>query len=544
VKPTRAERISNALASAFVVLCVGVGAVGLTRWLDAQRHGLDADHAMRSRAENAASLIQNTIPESIEAGSIHLVLGGTTNTYGALTGGRIAASRTPDPTLVPADESSFSRELLRRHAEFSAYLERGQPIPADRLIARSEIEGTPVIIGYAPIVRDNAYLGLLRLADRTPSPDPTIPTHRLLLALALAFILALFIPRSKLRRALLGLAAAAPLVLLFALSPLTHIPGILPILSPLLAFAAASLAGPGLASVVIGLKEQPKTYLYILPAIIGMVVLVFIPFLMGVTLAFFSEGQFVGLSNFEEILVPPETATTTFYSTTAFTVLWTVANVALHVLIGVLLALVLNRPNLRFKGLYRVLLVIPWAVPSYITALIWKSLFNTQFGAINGLLDVFGLEPVKWLGPGSSLLSNFLAALTTNTWLGFPFMMVVTLGALQSIPKELYEAADIDGATRLQKFRMVTLPLLKPALIPAIILGVIWTFNMFNVIYLVTGGAPDNQTNILVTEAFFAFKVLDRFGLAAAYSLLIFVMLLLYGWMQNRITRATEGAFE
>jgi arabinogalactan oligomer/maltooligosaccharide transport system permease protein len=264
---------------------------------------------------------------------------------------------------------------------------------------------------------------------------------------------------------------------------------------------------------------------------------------MGVTLAFFSEGQFVGLSNFEEILVPPETATTTFYSTTAFTVLWTVANVALHVLIGVLLALVLNRPNLRFKGLYRVLLVIPWAVPSYITALIWKSLLNTQFGAINGLLDVFGLEPVKWLGPGSSLLSNFLAALTTNTWLGFPFMMVVTLGALQSIPKELYEAADIDGATRLQKFRMVTLPLLKPALIPAIILGVIWTFNMFNVIYLVTGGAPDNQTNILVTEAFFAFKVLDRFGLAAAYSLLIFVMLLLYGWMQNRITRATEGAF-
>jgi arabinogalactan oligomer/maltooligosaccharide transport system permease protein len=277
---------------------------------------------------------------------------------------------------------------------------------------------------------------------------------------------------------------------------------------------------------------------------IGMIVLVFIPFVMGVALAFFSNGEFTGLSNFAEILSPPATAHTTFYSTTGFTILWTVSNVVLHVVIGVSLALVLNRKHLAFKGLYRVLLVVPWAVPNYITALIWKSMFNPQFGAVNGLLDVFGIEPVNWLGAGSSFASNYIAALTTNTWLGFPFMMVVTLGALQSIPTDLYEAADIDGATRWQKFRKVTLPLLKPALVPAIILGVIWTFNMFNVIYLVSGGAPENETNILVTEAYYAFKVLNRFGLAAAYSLLIFVILLLYGWMQNRITRATEGAFE
>ena len=142
------------------------------------------------------------------------------------------------------------------------------------------------------------------------------------------------------------------------------------------------------------------------------------------------------------------------------------------------------------------------------------------------------------------LVNTFIANLTTNTWLGFPFMMVVTLGALQSIPKDLYEAADIDGATRWQRFRRVTLPLLKPALVPAIILGVVWTFNMFNVIYLVSGGGPENETNILITEAYYAFKVLNRYGLAAAYSVLIFLMLLAYGWLQNRITRATEGAFE
>jgi len=205
---------------------------------------------------------------------------------------------------------------------------------------------------------------------------------------------------------------------------------------------------------------------------------------------------------------------------------------------------VLNRENLGFKTGYRMLLVVPWAVPNYITALIWKSMFNPQFGAVNGLLDVFGVEDVNWLGAGSTFWSNYIAALTTNVWLGFPFMMVVTLGALQSIPKDLYEAADIDGASRWQKFRQVTMPLLKPALVPAIILGVVWTFNMFNVIYLVSGGAPENKTNILITEAYYAFKVLGREELAAAYSLLIFFMLLAYGWLQNRVTRATEGAFE
>ncbi|MBL8787048.1 MAG: sugar ABC transporter permease [Deltaproteobacteria bacterium] len=343
----------------------------------------------------------------------------------------------------------------------------------------------------------------------------------------------------------LGFAAAAGLALLIALGPgLAGSSTGLWLWSSLVAALCGFAAGPGMASVARGVREQPGTYLYVFPAMIGMIVLVFIPFVMGVALAFFSNGEFTGLSNFTEILAPSATAHTTFYSTTGFTILWTLSNVVLHVVIGVSLALVLNRKHLTFKGLYRVLLVVPWAVPNYITALIWKSMFNPQFGAVNGLLDVFGIEPVNWLGAGSSFASNYIAALTTNTWLGFPFMMVVTLGALQSIPTDLYEAADIDGATRWQKFRKVTLPLLKPALVPAIILGVIWTFNMFNVIYLVSGGAPENETNILVTEAYYAFKVLNRFGLAAAYSLLIFVILLLYGWMQNRITRATEGAFE
>ena len=117
-------------------------------------------------------------------------------------------------------------------------------------------------------------------------------------------------------------------------------------------------------------------------------------------------------------------------------------------------------------------------------------------------------------------------------------MMVVSLGALQSIPPELYEAAEVDGATRFQKFRRITLPLLKPAMLPSIILGCVWTFNMFNIIYLVSGGEPGGATDILVSEAYrWAFQRNEQYGFAAAYSVLIFFVLVVWSAMTTRITR-------
>ncbi len=299
----------------------------------------------------------------------------------------------------------------------------------------------------------------------------------------------------------------------------------------------------GLGRLIHGMVSLPGVYAYVVPAMVGMVVLVLIPFIMGVLLGFFTtDYEFIGLNNFQEILFPAEVSDTNFYFTLGVTVLWTVTNVVLHVSIGLALALVLNNPAVKGRAIFRVLLIVPWAVPNYITALIWKWMFNYEFGAINLMLQAVGASKVAWFG--TSFWTNFFANLATNTWLGFPFMMVVSLGALQSIPGALYEAADIDGASRWQKFRGITLPLLKPALFPAIILGTIWTFNMFNVIYLVSGGGPDNQTNILITEAYRFFKVLNRYGFAAAYCVMIFVILFLYTIITNRITKATEGSFE
>jgi arabinogalactan oligomer/maltooligosaccharide transport system permease protein len=132
--------------------------------------------------------------------------------------------------------------------------------------------------------------------------------------------------------------------------------------------------------------------------------------------------------------------------------------------------------------------------------------------------------------------TSFAANLATNTWLGFPFMMVVTLGALQAIPKELEEAAEVDGAGYLTRLRHVVWPLLRPALLPAILLGSVWTFNMFNVVYLVSAGEPDGSTEILISEAYrWAFSRNNQYGYAAAYAVLIFGVLLVYSRAANRL---------
>lgn len=305
--------------------------------------------------------------------------------------------------------------------------------------------------------------------------------------------------------------------------------------------------------------EHREAYMYIAPAIVGMVVLVFFPFFYGITLSFTDANIYntnlpiseiwIGLRNYVEIIGDFDIAHRgdgggwvinylNFYWTLFFTIIWTITNVTIGVSVGLLLALILNTPNLAMRPLYRVLLILPWAMPNYITALIWKGMFHQQFGVVNHVIRMFGGQGLSWF---ETPFTSFLTALATNGWLSFPFMMVVSLGALQSIPMELYEAARVDGASRWQQFVSITLPSLKPALVPAVILSVVWTFNMFNIIFLVTEGEPGNSTEILVTQAYkFAFQRY-RYGYAAAYSTVIFGILLLYSVVQNRISRATEA---
>jgi ABC-type sugar transport system permease subunit len=533
----------RAAGAAALVGLVLLGCVtGLGRYLSEREHQALQFLRVASLAHDLADRgVQADAAASREllsggAESVDVLVAGQVDSFGIERGAR----------LVVAEHSSprFAGDLSAMQARMAAFGAAGEVQVSERLryeASQDTVTSTVVLAAYAPIRSgDHSVVGLVRVAATQREGADPIPWWRLLLGVIAAAAAGLLLRtlRTRWRSAAFGVVLA---LITWAVG--SGRAGAFAGLAGLVVLPLAWMAVAPISELMRGLREQPGTYLYVLPAVLATVVLVFIPFSMGVVLAFFdSHGAPVGFDNFREVLVTSETADTNFWWTLGMTVLWTATNIALHVSIGLALALVLNRPKLELKWLYRVLLIVPWAVPNYITALIWKGMFNEHEGAVNAALAVFGVGAIDWFG--TSVVTNFMANLVTNVWLGFPFMMVVCLGALQAIPRELYEAATIDGAGRVQSFRHVTLPLLKPALVPAVIVGTIWTFNMFNVIYLVSGGGPDGQTDILITEAYHAFKVLQRYGLAAAYSLLIFVILYAYGAMTNRVTRATEGAFE
>lgn len=234
----------------------------------------------------------------------------------------------------------------------------------------------------------------------------------------------------------------------------------------------------------------------------------------------FQDWEIIGFSHYVKLL-----SQVNFYVLLGKTLIWTVANVFFHVVIGVTLALAIDQV-LPAKPLWRAILIIPWAVPQYITALTWRGMFHQEFGPINAFLtDFLHQDPVAWL---TQPFTAFAACVITNVWLGFPFMMVVALGGLQSIPRDLYEAAKLDGANALSRFRHITWPLLQPVLRPAIGLGALWTFNALNVVWLVSNaGEPANQTHILITAIYKSAFSMYQYGAAAAGSLVIFILLLL-----------------
>ncbi|MEJ2537574.1 MAG: sugar ABC transporter permease [Calditrichia bacterium] len=289
-------------------------------------------------------------------------------------------------------------------------------------------------------------------------------------------------------------------------------------------------------------KGNRLAYLYTSPALIIMSLVVLYPFVYNVVISFsnmnlshFLDWRLKGPQNYYDVLSDHQ-----FWYFLYKTVLWTVINLVFHVGIGVYLALLLNK-DLKGKTIYRTLLILPWAVPQYITALTWRGMFNSEYGAINLLTEQFLGFQIPWL---STEWGAFTACLITNIWLGFPFMMIIALGGLQSIPDELYEAADMDGANAWHKFRNITVPLLKPVMVPAITLGVIWTFNNFNVVWLVSnGGEPSDTTHILVSWVYKSAFTYFRMGYAAAFSMIIFAILFVFSWRFIKRTKATENVY-
>ena len=328
--------------------------------------------------------------------------------------------------------------------------------------------------------------------------------------------------------------------------PVLRVPGNEGVLLSLAAIVVAIVA----VFVVLWRRSGPVSrpaYLYVAPAIVALAALTFYPTAVGFVLSFtdrtltkFGTGGFdfhyIGAANYAQVFSRPE-----FPLVAATTIVWTVVNVFFHVTIGLVLAVLLNR-RIRARPVYRTLFLLPWAIPSYISVLAWRGMFDRPDGVIYHL---FG-GSIDWLG---TMPWALVAVITANVWLGIPFMMMVFSGGLQSIPTDLYEAAEVDGLTRWQQFRRITLPLLKPTIVPASLLGFIWTFNMFNVIYLMTQGRPvvalgvnAGATDILITYVYAeGFSPFWRQGFAASYSVVIFFMLLAFSLSYTRYTRAMES---
>jgi arabinogalactan oligomer / maltooligosaccharide transport system permease protein len=319
-------------------------------------------------------------------------------------------------------------------------------------------------------------------------------------------------------------------------------------------------------------------YYYLLPALIVMAVITFYPLFYQIWMSFtdynirslnpnsavYQAPAWIGVKNYLDILLPKGRLLTLmpnmhFWRLLYFNLFWTFSNVIFHVTLGILIAVLLNTKGLWLKGVYRAIFILPMVIPSLVIATTWRNMYDPQYGAINQMLaaigGLFNIPPetfeIRWIDqikppfpgflPLMPLPLSYYAMLVTNIWLGWPFMTVVATGALASVPADLYEAASIDGANGRQQFWSITLPLIRPAMIPAAMLGMITTFNLFHISYFLSGGGPLRQTEIMVTTAYRLVNENREYGLAAAFSVIIFFVLLIITLMTNRVTRATES---
>lgn len=231
------------------------------------------------------------------------------------------------------------------------------------------------------------------------------------------------------------------------------------------------------------------------------------------------EGTFVGFANYVAVLRKPD-----FLDAFLNTVYFTVVSLVIQVVFGILIALALARST-RSAQLLRAIVILPWAIPTVVGALLWQWIYHPQYGALSGLLYSLGLTsgPVLWLG---SPLIAMPAVIVADTWKMLPLYVVMFLSALQLVPKELYQAAEIDGAGAWSKFRHVTLPYLVPTLLVVLVLRTIEAFRVFEIIFLMTGGGPSGSTAVVGYYAFLeSFRNLN-YGAGAAASNMIVLFIL------------------
>ena len=234
----------------------------------------------------------------------------------------------------------------------------------------------------------------------------------------------------------------------------------------------------------------------------------------------------VGLDNYIRALFVFDSG---FLSALLATILWTAVSMLFQLVIAFVLASLLNIQKLRFRKLYKTVLMFPWAMPGYVSILLWKTgIFNSQFGLLNQWMEKLGMAATRWL---ASDVSAFICCSIVNLWLALPFMIMIMDGALQSIDRSYYESALLDGANWLERTRSITVPAIRPIIAPAVIITVFTTFKQFDVVYLLTqqaGAKTGSGFHTILTYAYENAFITNNYGYSSAISIIIFVLLIAF----------------
>lgn len=280
-------------------------------------------------------------------------------------------------------------------------------------------------------------------------------------------------------------------------------------------------------------KETLVSYAWSAPSLLLIGLMVIFPILYTFYISLTNMNVYhwfdftvIGLDNYVRALFVFDSG---FLSALLATIFWTVVNMVLQLVIAFILANLLNVKKLRLRGLYKTILMFPWAMPGYVGILLWKTgMFNTQFGLLNQWMNKLGVAAVRWL---SSDVSAFLCCTVVNLWLALPFMIMIMDGALQSIDKSYYESARLDGAGAFARARFITVPAMRPIIAPAVIITIFTTFKQFDVVYLLTqqaGAKTGSGFHTILTYAYENAFITNNYGYSSAISMIIFALLLIF----------------
>ncbi|TMV46266.1 sugar ABC transporter permease [Paenibacillus mesophilus] len=301
-------------------------------------------------------------------------------------------------------------------------------------------------------------------------------------------------------------------------------------------------------------KFRHLPYLLLLPAACFTLFVTVIPLVFNVLIAFTNYSapahipdrslvDWVGLRTFADLFAQ-EAWRSTFLGISVWNIVWAAASTVSVFFGGLLLAMMVNYPGIRFKRFWRTVFILPWAVPQFISILVFRVLLNGSFGPVNDMLVKLGFAPVPWLSdPTMAKVSIVLV----NMWFSTPFLMALMSGVLTTLPRDLYEAAEVDGASGRQKFVGITLPLVLTATAPILIMQFAFNFNNFNLIYLLTDGRPNNpdyyyagSTDILISWIFKMTLNQSQFNMASAVSILMFLFIAAFSLWNYRRMKSTQ----